>query len=39
VQHSKGPVGLAVFLWLVVVAGLAYGVSETLRKVAALFTG
>jgi hypothetical protein len=39
VQHSKGPVGLAVFLWLVVVAGLAYGVAETLRKVAALFTG
>jgi hypothetical protein len=39
VQHSKGPVGLAVFLWIVVVAGLLYGIEQTLRTVAALFTG
>jgi hypothetical protein len=38
-QHSKGPVGLAMFLWVVVVGGLAYGIAETLRTVAALFTG
>jgi hypothetical protein len=38
-QHSNGPVALAVLLWIVVVAGLLYGVAQTLRTVAALFTG
>jgi hypothetical protein len=39
VQHSNGPVGLAIVLWIVVVVGLGYGVLETLRTVAALFSG
>jgi hypothetical protein len=39
VQHSNGPVGLAVVLWIIVVVGLGYGVLETLRTVAALFSG
>ncbi|MCW2569213.1 MAG: hypothetical protein JWN54_3310 [Mycobacterium sp.] len=38
-QHSNGPVALAILLWVVVVAGLGYGVLETLRTVAALFGG
>jgi hypothetical protein len=38
-QHSNGPVALAVLLWVVVVVGLAYGILETLRTVAALFGG
>ena len=38
-QHSNGPVALAVLLWVIVIAGLAYGVLETLRTVTALFTG
>jgi hypothetical protein len=38
VQHSNGPVGLSVFLWIIVLAGLLYGVVETLRTAAALFT-
>ena len=38
-QHSNGPVGLAVVLWIIVVVGLGYGVLETLRTVAALFSG
>jgi hypothetical protein len=39
VQHSNGPVGLAIVLWIIVVVGLGYGVLETLRTVAALFSG
>jgi hypothetical protein len=38
-QHSNGPVGLAIALWVIVVVGLGYGVFETLRTVAALFGG
>ncbi|MCW2612888.1 MAG: hypothetical protein QOC93_162 [Actinomycetota bacterium] len=38
-QHSNGPVALAVLLWAVVIVGLGYGVVETLRTVAALFGG
>ena len=30
---------LAVVLWLIVGAGLAYGISQTVIKAAALFTG
>jgi hypothetical protein len=39
VQHSNGPVTLAIFLWVVVLAGLAYGIFETLRTVTQLFGG
>ena len=38
-QHSNGPVALAVVLWAIVVTGLAYGIFETLRTAAALFSG
>jgi hypothetical protein len=38
-RHSRGPVVLAAFLWVVVVSGLGYGVFETLRTVGALFGG
>jgi hypothetical protein len=38
-QHSTGPVALAILLWVIVVAGLGYGVLETLRTVTALFAG
>lgn len=38
-QHSNGPVLLAVILWIVVAVGLAYGVIETLRTATALFGG
>jgi hypothetical protein len=39
VQHSNGPVALAFLLWIIVVTGLAYGILETLRTAAALFSG
>jgi hypothetical protein len=38
-QHSNGPVALAILLWVVVIVGLAYGVFETLRTVTQLFGG
>jgi hypothetical protein len=35
--HSA--IGLAIFLWVVVVCGLLYGIIETATKVPALFGG
>ena len=36
---AKGSATLAMFLWVVVVAALAYGLWNTLIKVVDLFTG
>ena len=36
---AKGSAALALFLWVVVVCALAYGLYNTLIKVADLFTG
>lgn len=36
---AKGSAALAMFLWVVVVASLAYGLWNTLIKVVDLFTG
>jgi hypothetical protein len=38
-NENKGPVPLATALWVVVGAGLAYGVVSTAAKVGALFGG
>jgi len=37
--HAKGAAALAIFLWVVVVLALAYGLYNTLIKVVDLFTG
>jgi hypothetical protein len=37
--EGKGAAVTAIFLWLVVIAGLAYGLINTLRTVADLFSG
>jgi len=42
VRDTRSAVGvtlLATLLWLIVLAGLAYGIEETVRKAATLFTG
>ncbi|WP_297081368.1 hypothetical protein [uncultured Demequina sp.] len=36
-RHSSNP--LAIVLWVIVGSGLLYGVSQTVIKAAALFTG
>jgi hypothetical protein len=36
---AKGSATLAIFLWVVVVCALAYGLINTLSKVVDLFTG
>jgi hypothetical protein len=37
--ESRGAAVTAIFLWLVVIAGLAYGLVNTLLTVADLFSG
>jgi hypothetical protein len=36
-SHDRAAVPMAVLLWVMVVVALAYGVSQTLTKVVALF--
>ncbi|MEA2248791.1 MAG: hypothetical protein QOH46_3320 [Solirubrobacteraceae bacterium] len=37
--EAKGAAATAIFLWIVVLAGLAYGLINTLRTVVDLFSG